>query len=114
MNDHMFVVTGGPGSSKSSLVEALIWQGYCSMPEAGRAIIQHQVRIGGSTLPWALGGPGSLHRTRVAVLSRGCGDDGYRHHGLCSSGRKRKAAPYDRPGLITADLRGCDAGQTRL
>lgn len=53
MNDHMFVVTGGPGSGKSSLIEALIWRGYCGMPEAGRAIIQDQVRIGGSALPWA-------------------------------------------------------------
>lgn len=53
MNDHIFIVTGGPGSGKSSLIEALTWRGYRSMPEAGRAIIQDQVRIGGSALPWA-------------------------------------------------------------
>lgn len=53
MCDHMFVVTGGPGSGKSSLIDALRRRGFQSMPEAGRAIIQDQVRIGGTSLPWA-------------------------------------------------------------
>ena len=53
MQDHMFVVTGGPGSGKSSLLDALNRRGLASMPEAGRAIIKDQVRIGGTALPWA-------------------------------------------------------------
>lgn len=53
MSDHMFVVTGGPGSGKSSLIDALTRRGFRAMPEAGRTIIQDQVRIGGSALPWA-------------------------------------------------------------
>ncbi len=53
MCDHMFVVTGGPGSGKTALIEALARRGLRCMPEAGRAIIQDQVRIGGSALPWA-------------------------------------------------------------
>lgn len=53
MCDHMFVVTGGPGSGKSSLIEALTRRGLRSMSEAGRAIIRDQVRIGGSALPLA-------------------------------------------------------------
>lgn len=53
MCDHMFVVTGGPGSGKSSLINAMARRGFHTMPEAGRAIIQDQVRIGGSALPWA-------------------------------------------------------------
>lgn len=53
MCDHMFVVTGGPGSGKTSLIEALTRRGLRCMPEAGRAIIQDQVRIGGTALPWA-------------------------------------------------------------
>lgn len=52
MCDHMFVVTGGPGSGKSSLIETLARRGLHSMPEAGRAIIQDQLRIGGPALPW--------------------------------------------------------------
>ncbi|ATQ57503.1 ATPase [Paracoccus yeei] len=49
----MFIVTGGPGSGKTSLIGALARQGFRSMPEAGRAIIRDQVRIGGPSLPWA-------------------------------------------------------------
>ena len=36
---HMFVVTGGPGSGKSSLIDAMTRRGFRTMPEAGRAII---------------------------------------------------------------------------
>lgn len=53
MADHMYVVTGGPGSGKTALIEALAAAGLRTMPEAGRAIIQDQVQIGGSALPWA-------------------------------------------------------------
>lgn len=53
MCDDMFVVTGGPGSGKTTLIEALARRGLRYMPEAGRAIIQDQVRIGGAALPWA-------------------------------------------------------------
>jgi predicted ATPase len=51
--DHLYVVTGGPGSGKSTLIEALAASGIPSMPEAGRAIIQDQVAIGGDALPWS-------------------------------------------------------------
>lgn len=50
--DHLFVITGGPGSGKSSLITALAAQGMATMPEAGRTIIQDQVAIGGDALPW--------------------------------------------------------------
>ncbi|HEY0623119.1 AAA family ATPase [Sphingomonas sp.] len=51
--DHLFAITGGPGSGKSSLIAALAAEGAAHMPEAGRAIIQDQVAIGGNALPWA-------------------------------------------------------------
>ena len=51
--DHLFVITGGPGSGKSTLIQALAERGVCAMPEAGRAIIQDQLAIGGQALPWA-------------------------------------------------------------
>ena len=51
--ERFIVVTGGPGSGKTTLVEALRAQGLAAMPEAGRAIIQDQVAIGGTALPWA-------------------------------------------------------------
>jgi predicted ATPase len=56
VNDHVdrfFVITGGPGSGKSSLIEALHQRGYARSIEAGRGVIQDQVAIGGSALPWA-------------------------------------------------------------
>lgn len=53
MYAHLFVVTGGPGSGKTNLIEALARRGLPHMPEAGRAIIQDQVRIGGNAVPWA-------------------------------------------------------------
>jgi predicted ATPase len=52
MTNHFHIITGGPGSGKTSLIEALAAEGVQVMPEAGRAIIQDQVAIGGSALPW--------------------------------------------------------------
>ena len=51
--NNFHIISGGPGSGKSSLLMALKDQGFTTMPEAGRAIIQDQVAIGGSALPWA-------------------------------------------------------------
>jgi len=51
--DRLFVITGGPGSGKSTLIDALAGHGIAGMPEAGRAIIQEQMAIGGEALPWS-------------------------------------------------------------
>ncbi len=51
--DRLFIITGGPGSGKSTLMEALAARGVRTMPEAGRAIIQDQAAMGGQALPWA-------------------------------------------------------------
>lgn len=51
--EDLYIISGGPGSGKSTLLKALGQHGYPCMPEAGRAIIQHQLSIGGSALPWA-------------------------------------------------------------
>jgi predicted ATPase len=51
--DRFFILTGGPGSGKSSLIDALERLGYGRSVEAGRGIIQDQVDIGGQALPWA-------------------------------------------------------------
>jgi predicted ATPase len=53
MADHLHVITGGPGSGKTTLIDALASEGVRPMPEAGRAIIQDQVDIGGTALPWS-------------------------------------------------------------
>lgn len=49
----LFVITGGPGSGKTTLIDALNARGYPTSSEAGRSIIRDQVRVGGTALPWA-------------------------------------------------------------
>ena len=50
--DRFFVVTGGPGSGKSTVIDALARSAYTTSVEAGRGVIQDQVAIGGRALPW--------------------------------------------------------------
>jgi predicted ATPase len=38
------VITGGPGSGKTTLIDMLASQGFHHMPEAGRAIIATRLR----------------------------------------------------------------------
>ncbi|HEY2467836.1 MAG TPA: AAA family ATPase [Terracidiphilus sp.] len=52
-SDLLYILSGGPGSGKSTLIEALSAHGVASMPEAGRAVIRDQVATGGNALPWA-------------------------------------------------------------
>lgn len=51
-SERFFVITGGPGSGKSTLIDALEARGYARSIEAGRELIQDQVEIGGNALPW--------------------------------------------------------------
>lgn len=48
----LFVITGGPGAGKSTLIAALAARGLAHRPETGRAIIQDQMAIEGPALPW--------------------------------------------------------------
>jgi predicted ATPase len=50
--DRFFVLTGGPGSGKTTLIAALGETGYPHSSEAGRGVIRDQVAIGGRALPW--------------------------------------------------------------
>ncbi len=52
-SENLHIISGGPGSGKSSLLAVLRQRWAKTMPEAGRAIIQDQVAIGGSAPPWA-------------------------------------------------------------
>lgn len=49
---HRIVLTGGPGSGKTTLINELKNRGYPCSLEAGRAIIQDQILIEGNALPW--------------------------------------------------------------
>jgi predicted ATPase len=50
--DNFIVISGGPGSGKTTLIEALAARGHGRTVEAGRSIIQTQVAIGGRALHW--------------------------------------------------------------
>ncbi|MET0599718.1 MAG: AAA family ATPase [Mesorhizobium sp.] len=46
-----FVLTGGPGAGKTTLIEALRGAGFAGTEEAGRGVIRAQAAIGGPALP---------------------------------------------------------------
>jgi predicted ATPase len=51
-DQRFFVLTGGPGSGKTSLIEGLEHAGFARSVEAGRGVIQDQMAVGGQALPW--------------------------------------------------------------
>lgn len=50
---NFFVITGGPGVGKTTLLETLAQQGFPYVPEIAREIIREQVSRNGDALPWA-------------------------------------------------------------
>jgi predicted ATPase len=52
LHNRFFVLTGGPGSGKTTLVEALKARGYATTQEAGRGVIREQMESNGDGLPW--------------------------------------------------------------
>ncbi|MEU8540595.1 AAA family ATPase [Streptomyces sp. NPDC048717] len=46
------MITGGPGSGKSTLIDRLQAAGFARSYEAGRGVIQDQRAVGGPGLPW--------------------------------------------------------------
>ena len=48
----IYVITGAPGSGKTTLIKALRARGYRCVDEVAREIISEQLRIGGNVLPW--------------------------------------------------------------
>jgi predicted ATPase len=51
-SEQFFVITGGPGAGKSTLIDALSAAGFGTSGEAGRQIIRDQMAIAGRALPW--------------------------------------------------------------
>jgi predicted ATPase len=51
-SQRFFILTGGPGAGKSTLIDALRERGFVGSVEAGRGIIQQQVAVSGPALPW--------------------------------------------------------------
>jgi len=51
-NPNLFVVSGGPGSGKTTVLLELAEFGFGHAPEVARKIIREQVEAGGAALPW--------------------------------------------------------------
>jgi predicted ATPase len=51
-NPNLYVITGGPGSGKTTVLLELKKYGFEFAPEVARQIIQEQVQAGGKGLPW--------------------------------------------------------------
>lgn len=51
-NPNLFVISGGPGSGKTTVLRELEKLGFRHAPEVARQIIQEQVQAGGTALPW--------------------------------------------------------------
>lgn len=49
---NFYVLTGGSGSGKSTIIAALRARGFACAAEAGRQIVQEQLRRGGDGTPW--------------------------------------------------------------
>lgn len=50
--ENRYIITGGPGSGKSSLLNALSTKGYQCFEEISRVVIREQHQIGGDKVPW--------------------------------------------------------------
>ncbi len=50
--ENFYVITGGPGVGKTSILEELLKSGYEVVPEIAREIIRDQMKVNGEGLPW--------------------------------------------------------------
>jgi|GEM_PF-242816 len=50
--DNFYIITGGPGVGKTTLLDALMADGFTVIPEAAREIIREQEQIKGKGVPW--------------------------------------------------------------
>jgi predicted ATPase len=50
IKSNFFILTGGPGSGKTSVLTALAQKGFLTVPEVARKIIKEQQSISGNAL----------------------------------------------------------------
>lgn len=51
VSDNLFIITGGPGSGKTLLIEELNKRGLFCVEEVARKIIQDEIALGGNAMP---------------------------------------------------------------
>lgn len=65
ISNNFFVITGGPGAGKTTLILALKQHGFYTIEESARAIIQDEVHAGGDATPWD-----NINRFKAMILKR--------------------------------------------
>jgi predicted ATPase len=68
-NDRLFVITGGPGAGKTTILNALQRRGFACVPEAARQIIQDEVYANSDGVPWR-----NMERYTALMLQRSVED----------------------------------------
>jgi predicted ATPase len=68
-NPNLYVISGGPGAGKTSLLRELAQRGVSCVPEVARQIIQEQVASQGDAVPW-----GNTARYAELMLERSIAD----------------------------------------
>lgn len=66
---NFFVITGGPGAGKTSIIERLAARGFPTVAESGRTILRQQEAIGGTSVHWT-----NAEAYRDLMLQRGMDD----------------------------------------
>lgn len=69
IRNNFIILTGGPGSGKTAIIESLAKKGYLCVEEVGRQIIQEQLAIGGNAIH-----TGDRLKFQDLMLSRAMGD----------------------------------------
>ncbi len=68
-NKNYYLLTGGPGSGKSTVLNTLEDMGYHTVQEVARTIIRNQIKTNGDALPWK-----NISRYIYLMLSRSITD----------------------------------------
>lgn len=66
---NFFVITGGPGAGKTTIIDRLAARGFPTVAESGRAILRQQAAIGGTSVHWD-----NAEAYRDLMLQRGMDD----------------------------------------
>ena len=119
MASRLVVISGGPGSGKTSLIEHLESLGYATVPEAGIQIIDELNRQHGvpGQIAWRQRHPGDfqrLVRARMVALEAACTIPAG-EFGFCDRGRPDALAYAEFFGIeIDSDLRAFVEGRRYL